>query len=138
MKLNAIKLATAVAAVLCGGMLRAGSALGQSTLQPAEVVYEYRHDTSLALRDMFPSAYHDTADLRGSENSPTFSTTDGTLNPTVGPATVTTVHNLDGISHTGWSSPDTNGAVGATQFVQWVNTQYAIYSKSTGVKIFGP
>src|ERR1051326_2872607 len=138
MKSNAIKLATAIAAVFCGGMLRAGSALGQSTLQPVEVVYEYRHDTSLALRDMFPSAYHETANLQGAENSRTFSRTDGGLNPPAGPATLTTVHNFDGISHTGWLSPDTNGAVGATQFVQWVNTQYAVYSKSTGAKIFGP
>src|SRR5262249_14572715 len=34
--------------------------------------------------------------------------------------------------------PDTNGAVGATQFVQWVNTSFAVFNKSTGALVFGP
>ena len=34
--------------------------------------------------------------------------------------------------------PDTNGAVGATQYVQWVNTSFAIFNKSTGALIAGP
>jgi hypothetical protein len=28
--------------------------------------------------------------------------------------------------------PDTNGAVGATQFVQWVNESFAVFDKATG------
>jgi len=34
--------------------------------------------------------------------------------------------------------PDANGAVGATQYVQWVNTSLAIFDKNTGALIFGP
>jgi hypothetical protein len=34
--------------------------------------------------------------------------------------------------------PDTNGAVGATQFVQWVNTSFAVFDKNTGALVFGP
>ena len=34
--------------------------------------------------------------------------------------------------------PDTNGAVGATQYVQWVNTSFAVFNKSTGALISGP
>jgi len=34
--------------------------------------------------------------------------------------------------------PDTNGAVGATQFVQMVNVTLAVYAKSTGALQFGP
>jgi len=34
--------------------------------------------------------------------------------------------------------PDTNGAVGATQYVQWVNTSFAVFNKSTGALIAGP
>ena len=34
--------------------------------------------------------------------------------------------------------PDTNGAVGATQYVQWVNTAFAVYNKSTGALVYGP
>src|SRR6266851_2459098 len=138
MKSNAIKVATLIAAILCSGIVSARYASAQSAVQPVEVVYEYHHDTSLALRDMFPAAYHDMANRQAAENSAAASPIDAELSPTAGLATLTTVRNFDGISHTGWSSPDTNGAVGATQFVQWVNTQYAVYSKSTGAKIFGP
>ena len=34
--------------------------------------------------------------------------------------------------------PDTNGAVGATQYVQWVNTSFAIFDKSNGSLVGGP
>src|ERR1043165_3086358 len=34
--------------------------------------------------------------------------------------------------------PDTNGAVGATQYVQWVNEAFAVYNKSTGARVAGP
>jgi hypothetical protein len=34
--------------------------------------------------------------------------------------------------------PDTNGAVGATQFVQWVNESFAVFDKTTGALQFGP
>ena len=34
--------------------------------------------------------------------------------------------------------PDTNGAVGATQYVQWVNTSFAVFNKATGAVVFGP
>jgi hypothetical protein len=33
--------------------------------------------------------------------------------------------------------PDTNGAVGLTQYVQWVNTSFGIFAKSTGALISG-
>jgi hypothetical protein len=34
--------------------------------------------------------------------------------------------------------PDTNGAIGATQYVQWVNSSFAVFNKSTGAMILGP
>lgn len=34
--------------------------------------------------------------------------------------------------------PDTNGAVGATQYVQWVNESFAIFDKATGSLVKGP
>ena len=42
-----------------------------------------------------------------------------------------------GFSVTG-APPDTNGTVGATQYVQWVNTSFAIFNKTTGALIAGP
>jgi len=50
--------------------------------------------------------------------------------------------NFDGIGATesicGCAPPDTEGAVGATQFVQYVNTAYEVYNKTTGAKVLGP
>jgi len=49
-----------------------------------------------------------------------------------------------GVGFTGYSTqaiiPDTNGAVGSTQFVQFVNESFAVFDKSTGNPIpgFGP
>jgi hypothetical protein len=34
--------------------------------------------------------------------------------------------------------PDTNGAVGATQYVQWVNESFAVFDKVTGALLAGP
>ena len=34
--------------------------------------------------------------------------------------------------------PDTNGAVGPTQFVQFVNESFAVFNKSTGSLVYGP
>ena len=34
--------------------------------------------------------------------------------------------------------PDQNGAVGATQYVQWVNESFAVFNKATGVVLYGP
>jgi len=36
-----------------------------------------------------------------------------------------------------YAPPDTNGAVGATQYVQWVNTDFAVFNKSTGAIVAG-
>ena len=33
---------------------------------------------------------------------------------------------------------DSNGAVGKTQFVEWVNTSFAVFDKTTGVVLMGP
>lgn len=58
--------------------------------------------------------------------------------------TATSSANFDGIGNGvyGFSvhaaPPDTNGAVGATQYVQWVNTSFAVFSKSNGALVYGP
>jgi hypothetical protein len=45
---------------------------------------------------------------------------------------------FDGIGANGSIPPDTNLAVGATQAVEVVNTEYAVYDKSTGARTLGP
>jgi hypothetical protein len=37
-----------------------------------------------------------------------------------------------------YAPPDTNGAVGATQYVQWVNTYFAVFDKRNGALVAGP
>jgi hypothetical protein len=34
--------------------------------------------------------------------------------------------------------PDTNGDVGPAHYMQWVNSSFAIYDKTTGARVFGP
>jgi hypothetical protein len=51
--------------------------------------------------------------------------------------------NFDGLGTGGGytpnaAPPDTNGAIGATQYVQWVNEAFAVYSKATGARLAGP
>ncbi len=56
-------------------------------------------------------------------------------------ATISAVTNFDGVGVTSGYTisgepPDTNGSVGTTQYVQWVNTAFAVYSKATGAKVY--
>src|SRR5207302_5347341 len=45
---------------------------------------------------------------------------------------------FDGIGADGVAPPDTNGAVGATQFAQIVNVEYAVYNKTSNALLLGP
>jgi hypothetical protein len=38
----------------------------------------------------------------------------------------------------GSNPPDVNGRVGATQYVQWNNTSFAVFNKTTGALLYGP
>ncbi len=53
-----------------------------------------------------------------------------------------TQRNFEGIDYPGvncgCAPPDTNGAVGATQYVQIVNTAFQVFDKSTGNSVLGP
>ena len=47
--------------------------------------------------------------------------------------------NFDGVTApSGRAVPDTNGAVGATQYFQWVNVDFQIFDKTSGNSIYGP
>src|SRR6267142_5115619 len=65
------------------------------------------------------------------------------LAPTLAAPTASGV-NVDGLGNASLgftvnsAPPDTNGAVGATQYVQWVNSSFAVFNKSTGAKVSGP
>src|SRR5947208_2649921 len=70
---------------------------------------------------------------------------DGALQTETTPAVATTAGlNFAGVGNGDYgftpnaAPPDTNGAVGATQYVQWVNESFAVFDKSTGSLIKGP
>jgi Abnormal spindle-like microcephaly-assoc'd, ASPM-SPD-2-Hydin len=47
--------------------------------------------------------------------------------------------NIEGVAADGSRlSPDTNGAVGETQYVQWVNLSFEVFDKSSGNLLLGP
>jgi len=50
--------------------------------------------------------------------------------------------NFDGVGLPGYTvsgaPPDTNGAVGSTQYVQWVNTAFSVFDKANGNLLYGP
>ncbi len=54
---------------------------------------------------------------------------DGVGNGFVGPAGAFIVNS---------APPDTTGAVGATQYVQWVNSSFAVFDKATKAAVYGP
>jgi hypothetical protein len=60
----------------------------------------------------------------------------------VAPSIAATLSNFDGIPFPGvgcnCAPPDTNGAVGKTQYVQIVNEGYQVFNKSTGASLLGP
>lgn len=128
-------------------------ACAQPTMAQIEPKYsrDVRHDISPPVRDLQPEI----AEITGPEFEflrpvpapylpnewqidPVEQTTQGALLPaTVG-------LNFDGLGDGQYgfvvrgSPPDPAGAVGATQYVQWVNTSFAIFDKATGKLISGP
>ncbi len=111
------------------------------------VIQEIKHDVSRPLREMAPVAPTAGAQriiplrqrpsplpegLAPEQRDPAIQESAG---PLVG---TTTLLNFEGIGADGVAPPDTNGSVGATQFVQTVNVEYAVYDKTTGALQLGP
>ena len=119
---------------------------------PVEVTAAAQHDTSEDVRNNPPlpveagqalkPVYHVPQSLAPAQPDPVVQTQ---------PAAATapqSVSNFDGVG-AGFSGPqgtfsvnsappDTVAAVGATQYVQWVNTSFAVFDKTTGAAVYGP
>jgi hypothetical protein len=69
---------------------------------------------------------------------------DSVLQRTVVAGTPTVAKSFEGLGQGQYgftvesAPPDTNGAVGTTQYVQWVNQSFAIFDKATGAILAGP
>jgi len=116
------------------------------------VIHEVKHDFSRPLRDMAASAQSVQSAAQQArfpqKTGPaiTSSQPDPVAQvPSGAPVGVHVGLNFDGLSAADtvasggpFVPPDTNGAVGATQFVEWVNVTFEVFDKTTGATIMGP
>ena len=134
------------------------SAVAQTQIQPHPVVrWNVKHDVSAPLSEMIKNApklsaavlaKHEAEPVRriplppGMANAPIVQ--DAVRQQTVAPATPTTTLSFEGLGNAQYgftvnsAPPDTNGAVGATQYFQLVNSSFGIFNKSTGALVAGP
>jgi len=67
---------------------------------------------------------------------------DSVVQPSTGVLAPGPAGGFDGIGATNYginaAPPDTNGAVGPNQYVQWVNEAFGVFDKSTGALVYGP
>ena len=109
-----------------------------------------RHDVSPALRDLpqssSPAEPKHERPLRLTHGPRAFAPQpDSALQTSMGPL-VSVIAGVNaqgvGVGLANFSDccapPDTNGTVGATQFVQWVNLDFAVFDKATGSLVHGP
>src|SRR5260221_11909359 len=115
------------------------------------VVHEVKHDLSRPLRDMAASAQSLQSAAKQTpfrqKTAPAITTSQPdpvAQTPSGAPVNVNVGLNFDGLSAADtvasggpFVPPDTNGAVGATQFVEWVNVTFEVFDKTTGTTILG-
>jgi hypothetical protein len=138
----------AVGLVLASGVFAVTSAWAENRVQ---VVPSYHNDVSrplwqLAAEDI-PFA-HQEREAAENPKLPNFhkdspdTAVQHSLLHMLAPSIPAPILNFDGIPYPGvgcsCAPPDTNGEVGATQFVQMVNEGYQVFNKSTGASVLGP
>jgi len=119
---------------------------------PTTVRRDVHHDVSAPLSEMIKAAppaslvRHEAEPMRRIPLPPGLSqlAEDPVRQTSIAPLTPLVSQSFEGLgqgqygfSVTG-APPDTNGTVGATQYVQWVNTSFAIFNKATGALVAGP
>ena len=130
-----------------------GAGLGQDIKQNMTVSGSYRNDTSIPLRDMKPQPVFTKGEREANRNpkiptkhtdSPDLVVQDSFsgLNSLVAPNMPNPILNFNGIPFPGvacnCAPPDTNGEVGATQYVQIANEGFQVFDKTTGASLLGP
>ena len=121
----------------------------QSTMT---VRHQMHHDVSAPLLELMKNApppsltKHEAEPLRRIPLPPglTQGEEDTVLQRTMVPFTPTIGASFEGLGTGQYgftvnsAPPDTNGTVGATQYVQWVNSSFAVFNKTSGALIAGP
>ena len=122
----------------------------QSTVEVTQASY-FDHLPSLRGTMPKPDAYQGVNRVREVKNIPHLDSpsnqqdavVQGTASSSVAAAT-TPGAGFDGIANGAYgfvvnsAPPDTNAAVGATQYVQWVNSAFAVFDKATRALVMGP
>ena len=117
-----------------------------------KVIYPDHSDISPAMRDVEPWPVQRVQEHEAAENpkirtglhkdAPDLIVQKGQLLGQLAPNIPAPILNFAGIPFPGvicnCAPPDTNGEVGATQYVQMVNEGYQVFDKNTGASIFGP
>lgn len=145
-------------AIAASNGLSSGRAFAQAPDAQANSVAvgkSYRNDVSPPLRSMPPwSATDAKSEHEANENPKIPNRHQDAADPVIqsmhtssalaiaAPSVAATLSNFDGIPFPGvgcnCAPPDTNGAVGKTQYVQIVNEGYQVFDKSTGASTLGP
>lgn len=116
------------------------------------VVASYHNDTSIPLRDMKPQPAlqkQEHADKNRKipvhhkdSPDPVIQDSFGALKSMIAVNMPSPILNFNGIGFPGvacnCAPPDTNGEVGATQYVQMVNEGFQVWNKTTGASVLGP
>jgi hypothetical protein len=136
--------------LLAGSIISAQAAPNSNktdSVGPVEVSSAVYSDVSAPVRDLVGVAPTASTDKEKKEKplrtlpnmGNALNQADGAIQTTSGPLVGTTSGlNFAGVGQGDYgfsdqyAPPDTNGAVGATQYVQWVNTYFAVFNKSTG------
>ena len=116
---------------------------GEPQSRAVELLQEIQHDISPPLRDIKPllrpvgppeakeiRLLHPPREVKRMPDAVMQTTTLANISTTAGV-------NFVGVAANGSAPPDTNGSAGTTQFVEWVNTEFAVYDK-TGKLLLGP
>lgn len=145
-----------VAVFLVGSVVSVNAAAPakSDTVGPVEVSPAVYSDVSAPVRDLVGVSPLGSTD-KGKSEKPlrvlpnmgnTLNQNDAAVQTSTGPLVLATNSlNFEGVGDTSntpsnpcnCAPPDTNGAVGATQYVQWVNTAFAVYNKPTGALVAG-
>jgi hypothetical protein len=120
---------------------------------PVQVLSEFKHDVSPPLRNIPPLPSEGGQHINQVYLTPQATPLTQSLDPVLQSQAGTTAApvaalNFDGVGvgFTGPNGtfipnaapPDTNGVVGNTQYVQWVNESFAVFDKATGTPVLGP
>ena len=123
-------------------------AVAQKNSNRPQVTYEVKHDTSLPLREIVKTALPPKpgqVEMREHKSPKHFFHITPGVDPVIQDeylpaAPITQFLNFDGVNgnQAGAIPPDTNGAVGSTQFVEITNFDYEVFDKATGAVVLGP